>query len=195
MTGDDLVPVVVQDVDSGRVLMLAYGNAESFRKTEETGWMHFWSRSRGRLWMKGEQSGHRLKVVSLHRDCDDDAVLARVRPSGPACHLGRTSCFDGVDPDPIADLWSTIQDRDARRPEGSYVARLLADPLLLRKKVGEEAVELLLTDGDRSPTRVTEEAADLLFHLLVFLYQQRVPYPEVLAELARRRGRPPRPEP
>ncbi|EQD44482.1 bifunctional phosphoribosyl-AMP cyclohydrolase/phosphoribosyl-ATP pyrophosphatase protein [mine drainage metagenome] len=150
--------------------------------------MHFWSRSRDRLWMKGESSGHRLRVVSLHWDCDRDAVLARVRPSGPACHLGGTSCFDGVGEDPISTLWSTIADRAARRPEGSYVARLLADPLELRKKVGEEAVELILTDGDRSPTRVREEAADLLFHLLVFLYQNGVRYPEVLAELERRRS-------
>lgn len=188
MTEDGLVPVVVQHATSGKVLMLAYGNAESLRRSEETGWMHFWSRSRGRLWMKGEESGNRLKLVGLAWDCDHDSVLARVRPVGPACHLGRTSCFGNEDDDLVGELYRMFADRDARRPAGSYVARLLRDPTELRKKVGEEAIELILTSGDVSRDRVRAEAADLLFHLLVFLYQNRVAFPEVLDELARRRG-------
>jgi len=186
---EGLFPIVAQDADTKDVLTVAWGNEESLRLTEETGWMHYWSRSRDRLWRKGEESGNRQQVVSLTWDCDRDALLARVRPHGPACHTGTFTCFG--EPQGVAvlpeELWQVFRDRQAKAPAGSYVAKLLADGNLLRKKLGEEAIELILASREEGHPRVVHEAADLFFHVLLLLYQEGVPFQDVLDELKRRR--------
>ena len=180
-----LVPVIAQDVD-GRVLMLAYADREALQASMETGAMHYWSRSRGRLWKKGETSGHVQRVQSLHLDCDGDTVLARVEQTGPACHTGSATCF-GDEPSSILDeLWRVFERRRAQSSEDSYVARLLGDERRLRQKVGEEAIEVALEADDEALAR---EAADLVFHLLVLLFARQRPWSDVLTELARRRPR------
>ncbi|MHB8351087.1 MAG: bifunctional phosphoribosyl-AMP cyclohydrolase/phosphoribosyl-ATP diphosphatase HisIE [Thermoplasmata archaeon] len=185
-----LLPIVVQHAVTGQVLMLAYGSEESLALTRETGEMHFWSRSRGKLWHKGESSGHVQRVVDLRWDCDRDALLARVLPQGPACHTGTLSCFDGPEP-PYAildELGKLFEERALQPPEGSYVARLLRDPSLLRRKVGEEAVELILAAEGSERGPIVWEAADLLFHVLVLLKARGTSLEEVLFELRRRRN-------
>lgn len=186
-----LLPVVAQDATDGRVLMVAWANLESLRRSLETGELTFWSRSRERLWTKGETSGNTLAVVSLHADCDGDAVLALVRPAGPACHTGEDTCFgEGASANVDAvlpGLWSTLEERAGSRPEGSYTVRLLDDPNLRIKKLGEETAELIqaLVQGD--PARATEEAADLLYHALTALLAAGVSLDELLGELQGRR--------
>jgi len=185
----ELFPVVAQDADTKDVLMVAWGNPESIRRSEETGWMHYWSRSRDRLWLKGEESGNRQRVVSLVWDCDHDALLAGVRPLGPACHTGTRTCF-GDPPtgeDILGELWRVFDERRRSPPPGSHVADLLARPDEARRKVGEEAVELVLASQGEDRAHVVHEGADLLFHTLVLLYLKGVPFDEVLDELRRRR--------
>ena len=190
--GGGLVPVVAQDAATGQALMLAYANREALERTLETGRAHFWSRSRRALWCKGETSGNTLAVRSLHVDCDGDAVLARVTPAGPACHTGETSCFgEGSEAKPeravsapaeiLARLDAVLAARATERPEASYTVRLLDDANLRTKKLGEEVAELIaaLALGDR--TRIPEEAADLVYHLLVALRAEGLG----LADLAR----------
>jgi phosphoribosyl-ATP pyrophosphohydrolase/phosphoribosyl-AMP cyclohydrolase len=156
-------PAIVQDSATGRVLMLAWMNDEAERLTRETNEAWFWSRSRGRLWRKGETSGNTLAVEELRDDCDGDAILLRVRPAGPACHTGSTTCF-------APDLWRTISERALERPDGSYTASLLNDGIgACARKVGEEAVELSVAALDEPDERVVEEAADLVYHLYVLL--------------------------
>jgi phosphoribosyl-ATP pyrophosphohydrolase/phosphoribosyl-AMP cyclohydrolase len=189
--GRGLVPVIVQSAVDGRVLMLAYANREALEKTLETGELHFWSRSRGRLWRKGETSGHTLKALSLHLDCDSDAVLARVIPRGPVCHTGAATCFGdlelGPPADVLAELWRVFEER-ARKPRpDSYVSALLRDERRLRRKIAEEGLEVALTEGREE---LVYEAADVVFHLCVLLFAQGLPWEEVLAELARRRAAP-----
>ena len=163
MQPEELRAAIVQDADDGRILMLAWMNEEAEAKTRDTGEAWFWSRSRERLWRKGETSGNTLDVIELRDDCDGDALLMRVRPAGPACHTGSLSCF-------APGLWRTIADRAARRPEGSYTAQLLdAGTGACARKVGEEAVELAVAALDESDERVVEEAADLVYHLYVLL--------------------------
>jgi phosphoribosyl-ATP pyrophosphohydrolase/phosphoribosyl-AMP cyclohydrolase len=158
-----LRPAIVQDSASGRVLMLAWMDDEAERLTRETGEAWFWSRSRERLWRKGETSGNTLAVEELRDDCDGDALLLRVRPAGPACHTGSLSCF-------APGLWRTIAKRAAERPAGSYTTDLLDAGLgACARKVGEEAVELTVAALDESDERVVEEAADLVYHLYVLL--------------------------
>jgi len=190
--GDGLVPVVAQDAEDGRVLMVAWADRHALERSLATRQMHFWSRSRARLWKKGETSGNVLEVVSLHADCDGDVVLARVRPTGPACHTGEPTCFgDRAYPEGlgavIAALDATMADRARARPEGSYTVRLLDDENLRLKKLGEETAELIaaLAHGDRN--RVREEAADLVYHLLAALRASDVPLAEVAAALRSRR--------
>lgn len=158
-----LVPVIVQDASSGRVLMLAWMDDEARRRTLESGDAWFWSRSRERYWHKGETSGNTLAVRELRDDCDGDALLLRVEPSGPVCHTGSLSCFAPA-------LWRTISERALARPEGSYTARLLGEgrPAIARK-VGEEAVEVVTAALAESPERLVEESADLIYHLYVLL--------------------------
>jgi phosphoribosyl-AMP cyclohydrolase / phosphoribosyl-ATP pyrophosphohydrolase len=171
---------IVQDATDGRVLMLAWMDAEAERLTRETGEAWFWSRSREKLWRKGETSGNVLAVEEMRDDCDGDAILLRVRPAGPACHTGSSSCFAPA-------LWRTISERKAERPEGSYVASLLdAGIPRCAQKVGEEAVEtgLAAVSGDREA--LVSEAADLVFHLYVLLAAADVDLGEVEDELAAR---------
>jgi phosphoribosyl-ATP pyrophosphohydrolase/phosphoribosyl-AMP cyclohydrolase len=171
---------IVQDARDGRVLMLGWMDEEAERLTRETGEAWFWSRSRGRLWKKGETSGNTLAVVEVREDCDDDALLVRVDPAGPACHTGSRSCF-------APELWRTVVERVRERPAGSYVASL-ADAGVARaaQKLGEEAVEAAIaaTAGDG---RLVEEAADVLFHLYVLLAVAGVDIDDVESELVSRR--------
>jgi phosphoribosyl-ATP pyrophosphohydrolase/phosphoribosyl-AMP cyclohydrolase len=186
-----LIPGIVQDDLTGRVLMLGYLNQESLQLTRQTGLVHFWSRSRQELWQKGATSGNTLQLVSISEDCDRDALLIRVRPAGPVCHTGTASCFSD-DPGPIlARLWATVLSRRERRPTGSYTARVLDQGVEgAGRKVVEEAVEVLLAAkdhaGGKPEARVTEEAADLVYHLLLLLAERQVDWQAVLAELAAR---------
>jgi phosphoribosyl-ATP pyrophosphohydrolase/phosphoribosyl-AMP cyclohydrolase len=192
-----LVPVVAQHAHDGRLLMAAWATREALEKSLSTGRMHFWSRTRNALWEKGETSGNTLKVVSLHADCDADTVLARVTPTGPACHTGEDTCFgEGAEPtdaayDPpeaaLAALDLTMAIRQAQRPEGSYTVRLLDDENLRLKKLGEETAELVVALAQGDADRIRGEAADLLYHLLAALRGGGVPLADVMAELESRR--------
>jgi phosphoribosyl-ATP pyrophosphohydrolase/phosphoribosyl-AMP cyclohydrolase len=202
---DGLVPAVVQDAADGRVLMLAYMNAESLRATLETGYTHFWSRSRRALWKKGETSGHVQRVREVRLDCDGDTVLVKVDQTGPACHTDAPTCFFRAAGEggalaeapeaPALDrefvkLYEVIRRRrEEADPDASYVARLFAkgDDKILGK-VAEEAGEVLLAAKDKDPGAVTREAADLLFHLLVALAASGVGPGDVADELRRREG-------
>jgi phosphoribosyl-ATP pyrophosphohydrolase/phosphoribosyl-AMP cyclohydrolase len=170
-----LVPVVVQDWRSGEVLTLAYANAEAVARTRETGELHLWSRSRQELWHKGATSGNTQAVKALRVDCDGDALLALVEPAGPACHTGARSCFFTGDLEPPAPhevlpgLERTLVARQAERPEGSYTVALLDDPGLIGAKVEEEAEEVARAAREETDDRVDNEAADVLYHLLVLL--------------------------
>jgi phosphoribosyl-ATP pyrophosphohydrolase/phosphoribosyl-AMP cyclohydrolase len=176
----ELRPAIVQDAGDGRVLMLAWMDAEAEAQTRATGEAWFWSRSRQRLWRKGETSGNTLAVEELRDDCDGDALLLRVRRAGPACHTGSISCFAPA-------LWRTIADRAAHRPEGSYTAELLdAGTAACARKVGEEAVEVTVAALDESDARVVEEAADLIYHLYVLLASRGIDLAQVEDELNRR---------
>jgi phosphoribosyl-ATP pyrophosphohydrolase/phosphoribosyl-AMP cyclohydrolase len=180
----DLRAAIVQDADSGRVLMLAWQDDEAVRRTRESGEAWFWSRSRGRLWRKGDTSGNVLRVVEEREDCDGDAVLLRVRANGPACHTGSTTCF-------APELWRTIAQRAAERPDGSYVAELLAaGPARAAQKLGEEAAETLVAALAEDDGRLVSEAADLVFHLYVLLAARGVDVSRVEDELAARRRAP-----
>jgi phosphoribosyl-ATP pyrophosphohydrolase/phosphoribosyl-AMP cyclohydrolase len=170
-----LVPCIVQDWHSGEVLTLAYMNAEALKCTRDTGEMHFWSRSRNELWHKGATSGNVQAVRALRYDCDADALLALVEPAGPACHTGERTCFHRGELEPTApfevlpSLERVIAARAAERPEGSYTTTLLDDPALVGAKVQEEAEEVTRAAREESDQRVAEEAADVIYHLLVLL--------------------------
>ena len=183
-----LVPCVVQHSDTGRVLMLAYMDAEALDATVETGLGHFHSRSRGRLWKKGESSGNVLAVTSLASDCDGDAILMLALPAGPTCHTGAESCFDAAAP-ALCDLAGTIAERAASGNGGSYVARLLGEQRESRqRKVGEEAVETVLARPGSD--HLVSEVADLWFHSMVLLQGDGRDPLAPLAELGRRRRDP-----
>ncbi len=176
----DLTAAIVQDAESNRVLMLAWMDDEALRLTRETGEAHFFSRSRNRLWRKGETSGNTLAVEELREDCDGDAILLRVRPAGPTCHTGSTSCF-------APWLWRRVVDRAAMRPEGSYVAGLVAaGPAAAARKVGEEGLEAALAGAGESNERLVSEIADLWFHSYVLLAARGLDPAAVEDELARR---------
>lgn len=186
-----LLPVVAQDASDGRVLMVAWANREALEESLETGKLTFWSRSRERPWTKGETSGNTLSVLSMHADCDGDTVLALVLPAGPACHTGERTCFGegaAVSVETVLPaLWATLEERAASRPQDSYTVRLLEDPNLRIKKLGEETAELIqaLAHGDAG--RATEEAADLLYHTLAALLAVGASLDALLAELQDRR--------
>ena len=183
-----LLPCVVQHADTGRVLMLAYMDAEALAATLETGLGHFHSRSRERLWKKGETSGNVLAVTSLAADCDGDAILMLALPAGPTCHTGAESCFDSAAP-ALPDLARTIAERAERGDGGSYVAGLLADAREARqRKVGEEAVETVLAEPGTD--HLVSEVADLWFHSMVLLAGDGRDPLAPLAELGRRRRDP-----
>lgn len=176
----ELTAAIVQDAESERVLMLAWVDEEALRLTRETGEAHFFSRSRGRLWRKGETSGNVLRVEELRDDCDGDAVLLRVRAAGPACHTGSLSCF-------APWLWKRVVERATTRPEGSYVAGLVAaGPGAAARKVGEEGVEAALAGASESDERLVSELADLWFHSYVLLAARGLDPAAVESELARR---------
>ena len=170
-----LVPVIVQDWNSGEVLTLAYANEEAIRRTRESGELHLYSRSRQEQWHKGATSGNTQAVRALRLDCDGDAVLALVEPAGPACHTGERTCFHNGELEPPAPhealpaLERTLAQRAAERPEGSYTVTLLDDPALAGEKVREEAEEVTRAAREESDERVDEETADVLYHLAVLL--------------------------
>jgi phosphoribosyl-ATP pyrophosphohydrolase/phosphoribosyl-AMP cyclohydrolase len=197
---DQLVPAVVQDATTGQVLMLGYFNAEAWQKTQAQGRVTFFSRSKQRLWTKGETSGHYLQVVSLHVDCDQDTVLVLAQPDGPTCHRGTTSCFEAWAPDPlaaapvpavalVAELDRLIAHRQ-QHPEaepGSYTVRLFEKGLArIAQKVGEEAVETVIDAMAGNRAGLPGEAADLLYHLLVLLRASGSSLAEMLAVLRQR---------
>jgi phosphoribosyl-ATP pyrophosphohydrolase/phosphoribosyl-AMP cyclohydrolase len=170
----DVLPCIVQDARTGEVLTLAYVNDESLARTRETGEMWFWSRSRGRLWHKGETSGNVQRLRGLRYDCDEDAFVALVEPAGPACHTGERSCFFRGDMRPLPAealpvLERTIAERREADPAASYTAALLAEPERIGAKVEEEAEEVARAAREEPDARVAEEAADVLYHLAVLL--------------------------
>ena len=170
-----LVPCIVQDWASGEVLTLAYMNAEALERTRDTGELHLYSRSRGELWHKGETSGNVQTVKALRVDCDGDALLALVEPAGPACHTGERTCFYRGELDPtvpyeaLPQLERTLASRARERPAGSYTVTLLDEPARIGEKVMEEAEEVARAAREESEERVDEEAADVIYHLLVLM--------------------------
>jgi phosphoribosyl-ATP pyrophosphohydrolase/phosphoribosyl-AMP cyclohydrolase len=171
-----LVPCVVQDWSSGEVLTLAYMNELALERTRATGELHLWSRSRWELWHKGATSGNTQAVRALRVDCDGDALLALVEPAGPACHTGERTCFHrgelapGAPHETLPALERTLRERARARPSGSYTVELLDDPRRIGEKVMEEAEEVVRAAREETDERVGEEAADLLYHLLVLLH-------------------------
>lgn len=185
-----LVTVVAQDSVTGVVLMIAHTDRAALEKTIETGEMHYTSRTRG-LWHKGATSGNTQRVVSLTADCDADAVLARINPNGPACHTGSMSCFELTSADAIGELDEIIAKRAATADSAetkSYTQRLLGDRNLRLKKIGEESAELVVALADSDTERAKEEAADLLYHVLVALRSAGISYDDVRKTLAARRS-------
>jgi phosphoribosyl-ATP pyrophosphohydrolase/phosphoribosyl-AMP cyclohydrolase len=191
--GGGLLPAVVQDARTGRVLMVGYMNPESLRRTLEGRRVTFYSRSREALWTKGESSGHYLHVVDVSADCDADTVLVLANPTGPTCHKGTETCFDDArEPDAsrisfLASLEATIARRIAEKPEGSYTARLYASGVgRVAQKVGEEGVETALAAVTRDDAELLGECADLLYHLLVLLKARNLSLEQLVGELASR---------
>jgi len=185
-----LAVAVAQDHVDGTVLMVAFMNQEALSLTLATGEAHFWSRSRQRLWRKGETSGAVLHVTQIQVDCDSDAILLSVRPDGPTCHLGRRSCF--VEPAVLVDqLQATLDDRREQRPAASYTTELfqVGAPAISRK-IGEEATEVILAAYEGDQDHLVAEVADLWFHTMVLLVSRKLRISDVLGELARRRGAP-----
>ena len=185
--GAGLVPAIVQNADTLQVLMLGYMNADAFAKTQETGLVTFYSRSRKTLWTKGETSGNSLALVDMTVDCDKDTVLVKARPVGPTCHTGTVSCFgeDGADGVGfLAYLETLIEGRKTADPESSYTAQLLQGPLRrAAQKVGEEGVETALAAVAETDDKLVSEAADLFYHTLVLLAAKDVKLVAVIAEL------------
>ena len=190
--GDGLAPAIVQDAHTRQVLMLGYMNKDALKQTIKTGRVVFWSRSKERLWMKGETSGHTLKLVGLSVDCDGDAILVEAKPSGPVCHKDTVSCF-GDDPGPgigfLPALERIVDSRKDTDPNKSYVARLLARaPKKPAQKVGEEGVEVAMAAVSETKKELAAEAADLLFHLVVLLRSRGVKLGDVMKILRERHG-------
>ena len=189
-----LVPAIVQDAASGAVLMLGYMNREALAATEATGRVTFWSRSKGRLWIKGESSGHFLEVRSISADCDQDTLLILAQPSGPVCHLGTATCWGQDAPRSrvqdlafLGTLEQIVTQRIATRPEGSYTAKLVNAGLTrIAQKVGEEGLELALAAVAQSDGEIIGEAADLLFHTALLLKVKGLSLAQVVAELESR---------
>ena len=197
-----LVPAVVQDAQTHRVLMLAYMNEESLRQTLKTNETWFWSRSRGELWHKGATSGNTQRVVDVVLDCDGDSIVVRVEPAGPACHTGATSCFHNVIQDGggshdnnrdlaavLSELYALVENRKRERPQGSYTSYLFDQGLdKILKKVGEESSETIIAAKNEDRNALTKESCDLIYHLIVLLVERGVALDDVRDELVRRRG-------
>lgn len=188
-----LIPAIVQDAATREVLTLAYMNRESLARTVETKQTWFWSRSRNELWHKGETSGNTQEVVGLAMDCDGDALIVLVKPAGPACHTGAGSCFDTGAQQPhlgplLDQLYELIQSRERERLAGSYTTYLFEAGLdKILKKVGEESAETIIAAKNDDDARLTAEAADLVYHLLVLLVARGVGLTDIAQELGRRR--------
>ncbi|MED5019245.1 bifunctional phosphoribosyl-AMP cyclohydrolase/phosphoribosyl-ATP diphosphatase HisIE [Paenibacillus chibensis] len=208
---DGLVPAIVQDAASKEVLMMAYMNRESLKRSIETGETWFWSRSRQEIWHKGGTSGNTQQIVSAHYDCDGDTLLFMVKPAGPACHTGENTCFyrgiasaaavsNEVDTDTgqgrhrfavLEELEQVIAEREKERPEGAYTTYLFdkgVDKIL--KKVGEETAETIIAAKNKDNAELRLEVSDLIYHLLVLLQERKLPLDDIMAELDRRHERP-----
>lgn len=187
-----LVPAVIQDSRTREVLMLGFMNEEALQKTLEEKRVTFWSRTKERLWEKGETSGHFLEVISVTPDCDDDSLLILVKPLGPVCHTGNHSCFQLTSSDEqglefFRELYSLIERRKREMPEGSYTVSLFRQGIdKIAKKIGEEAAEVIIASKNDSTQRIVEESADLLYHLVVLLVKKAVSLDDVIGELKRR---------
>ena len=189
---DGLVPAIIQDAATGEVRMLGYMNEEALCLTAKDGWVTFWSRSKQRLWQKGETSGDRLKVVSIQADCDNDALLILAEPAGPTCHTGSNSCFGQTELPAQAlrvfpDLFRTIKMRKDQLPSGSYTTELFESGLdRIAQKVGEEAVEVVIAAKNPAYDKFVEEVADLTYHLFVLLVQRGAPLEDIASVLQKR---------
>lgn len=185
---DGLIPAIIQDDLTRQVLMLGYMNAEAYEKTVAEGRVTFYSRTKGRLWTKGETSGNFLTVKSIAKDCDNDTLLIRVEPAGPVCHTGSHSCFGGrLNEGFIGTLQGVIQQRHRDMPEGSYTTKLFTKGVKkIAQKVGEEAVETVIEAVDNNNPDLVYEASDLVYHLLVLLENQGLSIKDLEEELAKR---------
>ncbi len=185
--GGGLIPAIVQDADTNAVLMLGYMNRAALTKTQKTKKVWFFSRSKKRLWMKGEFSHNILEFVSMAVDCDRDALLIKARPSGPTCHTGDYSCFGPREQRDLQSLFSLIEDRKARMPQGSYSASLFSAGInKIALKVAEESLEIVQAAQKESKKRVIEEAADLVYHLFALLVERGVRLGDIDAEMKKR---------
>ncbi|OMF10572.1 bifunctional phosphoribosyl-AMP cyclohydrolase/phosphoribosyl-ATP pyrophosphatase [Paenibacillus amylolyticus] len=217
---DDLVPAIVQDVDTREVLMMAYMNRESLKLSLESGETWFWSRSRQELWHKGATSGNVQTITSLKYDCDGDTLLVEVKPNGPACHTGAVTCFhneiiglpeksanEASDEagaasasassssdsrfEVLAELESVIAERERERPEGAYTTYLFDKGVdKILKKIGEEASETIIAAKNKDNDELRLEVSDLMYHLLVLLQERKLPLDDIMSELSRRHERP-----
>ncbi len=183
--GDGLLPTIIQDSRTGKVLMLGYMNEEAFNKTLAEGRVTFWSRSRQKLWTKGETSGHYLNVAEMYMDCDADTLLIKAVPAGPTCHRGTPSCFDTPEEEGfLGMLQDIIKQRHRDMPDGSYSTKLFVKGVkAIAKKVGEEAAETIIEAVDGRRDRFIYETSDLLYHLLVLMEQQGVSLSDIEKEL------------
>ena len=191
---DGLIPAVVQDHLTNEVLMVAWVNSEAFELMKATGYTHFWSRSRQKLWRKGEESGHVQRIVSIQLDCDADTLLIRVKQTGPACHTGNPSCFNEViygsldeTMNIIPELGRVLTDRLENPKEGSYTCLLYSDENKMCKKVVEEAGEFVLALKDRKDEESAWELADLIYHVMVAVTKSGLPMEKVYEKLAERK--------
>ena len=187
---EGLVPAIIPDDKTLRVLMLGFMNKEAYEKTVETGKVTFWSRTKGRLWTKGETSGNYLNVVSIKNDCDNDTLLIKVNPVGPVCHTGADTCWDEDNDNPImflTELQRFIERRHKEMPEGSYTTSLFRDGLSrMTQKVGEEAVELVIESMKGDNERLIYEASDMMYHLIVLLTSKGLSIEDIARELIER---------
>ena len=187
--GNGLIPAIIQDAETGLVLMLGYMNEEALQRTIESRRVWFYSRSKRRLWMKGETSGNTLELVDMRADCDHDTLLVKALPNGPTCHTGSASCFGATDIQEIfSELYTVLQDRKKTMPEGSYTTALLKEGVhKICAKVDEESGEVIHAAKHESKKRMIEESVDLLYHLFVLLVHKEVRFSELLGEVRRRR--------
>lgn len=190
-----LICAIAQDIESGEVLMQAYMNAEALELTRQTGYAHYWSRSRNKLWKKGEESGHLQEVVSMSFDCDRDCVLLKIRQTGAACHTGSYSCFfdflqgdkEAIGAEMLGKLQRIVDDRKNNPVEGSYTSYLFEKGIdKIAKKAGEEAVEMVIASKNEDKEELIGECADLLYHTLVLLRERGVSLSDVCTELNKR---------
>ena len=187
-TGDGLLPAIIQDAHTLKVLMLGYMNEEAFEKTLAEGYVTFWSRSRNAIWTKGETSGHFLRVCGIYPDCDSDTILIKAIPTGPTCHRGTTACFDTPEDEGfIRNLEEIIRKRHNQMPEDSYTTKLFVKGVKsISKKVGEECSEMIIEAVSGRKDRFVYESSDLVYHLLVLMEQMGVTISDLESELANR---------